>query len=265
MINRRRNQRITIGVVIALLILGQFVFFRPVRDTARKIIGYPTRSFLVLGRKISTAGHLLVSINDLSKENNALRSENNQLMAELGTLTAVKGENDQLRTDLNFAQSRPDLKLTPAAITDYSLLGGYQSFTIDKGASDGVKEGQAVVSSGYLIGRVNKVSGSTAQVFQLSNRNLITPVTLVDTQTTGLLKGSISGLIVDNVPVDAKVAAGELITTSSLEGLYPAGIAVGKVAEIISQKEAIFLSVRVSNPINVASLTTVYVVSPINK
>lgn len=258
--SRRFRRQIIIGTILLIVLFAQFAIFKPVRDAGRLVVGFPVRSALVFSRKLSTAKKLIFSINDLSRENSALKEENNQLSAKLGELSAVKSENDQLRKDLDFANSRPDLKLTPVQITNYSLLGSYQSFTVNKGSKDGIKTGQAVVSSGYLIGRIGNVSDYTSEVLQLTNRSLTTPVTLTTSQVTGLLKGGVRGLVAENIPVDTEIKVGELVITSSLEGLYPSGIAVGKVEEIISKKEEIFISVRVSSPINVSNLTTVFVI-----
>jgi rod shape-determining protein MreC len=66
---------------------------------------------------------------------------------------------------------------------------------------------------------------------------------------------------VDTIPTDTKVAVGEQVVTSPLEGLYPAGLAVGTVNEIISRKEEVFITLRVSSPVNIGNLTTVFVVT----
>lgn len=259
---RQLKKRSTYYIALALLIIiAQFPIFRPVRDRARRLIYGPVALLNRSGSQFHTLVTIFGSINSLSRENAALRAANSELKATIAKLQTIQNENSQLRQDLNFADARPDLKLLPATIINYSPIGLYQAITIDKGANDGMKDNQVVVSSGHVIGKVRGVSNTTSEVWLLANRNLLTPVILTGSQTTGILQGDIGGLVVTNIPIDAKVAVGEPVVTSALNNLYPSGIAVGVVEQIISRKEDIFQSARVSSPININSLTTVFVVA----
>lgn len=259
---RRWNYRLIIVVTfIVLLIVGQFKFFSPVRDFTRQAIGLPARLFDSVTGRLTAASRLVFSINDLSKDNIRLQLQDAQLQAELAKLKSVQGENDSLRHDLNFQNSRTDLKLTPADVLTFSPTGLYQSFTINKGTNDGIKVNQGVVAGGFLVGKIHSVSSNSAEVWLITNRNLLTPVILTGSQTVGLLSGGIRGLVVENVPLDTKITIGESVVTSSLEGIYPAGIAVGQVEEIISTKQDIFLTLRISTPVKLGNLTVVFVVN----
>ncbi len=259
----RWNYRVIIlTVVVVLVVASQFRFFSPIRDLTRRTLGAPARMFDSLADRLSASARILFAINDLSKENAALRLQNSTLEAQIAKLKAVEGENKTLRQDLNFAESRSDLKLTPAEVLMFSPSGQYLAFTINRGTESGVKENQAVISNGYLIGKVHRASATTAEVWLITNRNLLTPVVLTGSQTVGLLSGGIRGLVVENIPLNTQVAVGESVVTSSLEGIYPSGIAIGKVEEIISLKEEIFLTLRISTPTQLGNLTVVFVVTP---
>jgi len=247
-------------LVLILVVAAQFPFFRPIRDTARKVIGVPVSVADVSGGKVRSFFRLLGSIGDLSQENNTLREENNNLKAQLADLLNLKNENEQLKKDLKFANTRHDLELMPVSIINYSPAGSFQAVTINKGEKDGLKLEQVVVSAGYLIGKIKRISDHTAEVWLLSNRNLITPVLIVESNTSGILKGGIRGLVVDTIPIDAQIKPNQTVVTASLENLYPAGIAVGKVEEVISSKEEIFVEVRVNSPINIRNVQTIFVV-----
>ncbi len=257
----RRRQRFWVIVgLITLFILAQFAFFTPTRELARQVVAKPVMIVAGIGQKFSDTLALIGAIRQLSRENSQLREQTITQLAEIAELTNVKNENRQLREDLNFSNLHPELSLLPASIINYSPIGSYQALTIDKGSRDGIKENQAVVSSGFLIGKVKNVAESTAEVWLLTNRNLATPVTLTGSQVTGILKGGIRGLVVDNIPVDTVTTSGEIVVSSSLEGLYPAGLAIGQVEETISQKEEIFIALRISSPVNVANIRTVFIV-----
>lgn len=257
----KQQRRIIVISLVLLIILAQFSFFKPIRDVTRKTLAWPISSIDSIGNSVNSFFSLIGSIGNLSKENAQLKDQNTQLQAQLSTLQTVNNENEQLKKDLLFKQSRSDLKLIPASIINYAPSASFQAVTINKGSNDGVKVEQAVVSSGFLLGKIKNVSASTAEVWLLTNRNILTPVLLTKSQTSGILKGGIRGLVVDTIPVDASVEVGDNVVTSALEGLYPAGIAVGRIEEIISAKEEIFLSARISSPLNVRNIQTVFLVT----
>lgn len=258
----RRFGRRRSGIIalIVLVFIAQFAIFRPVRDLARTAIAAPVTVLDSTGRKVKTFFSLIGSITTLSKENAELRVQNNELNAQLANLLTLRNENELLRVDLEFSKARTDLDLLPSTILNYSPAGTFQALTLNKGEQDGVRLEQAVVSNGYLIGKIKNVSSSTSEVWLLTNRNLLTPVLLTDGKTSGILKGGIRGLVVDTIPIDVAVKKGDTVVTSALESLYPAGIAVGKVEEIISTKEEIFVSVRVASPINIRNIQTVFII-----
>lgn len=256
----KRNRWWLIGAVLLLVLLAQFSFFNPVRDAARAVISFPARVTVSAYNSVVSGINTIRSATSLSSENAALKDQVLQQSAEIAQLQAVQTENAQLRKDLGFTTARPELKLSPAEVIGYSPLQAYDTITINKGSSDGIATGEAVVSQGYLIGQVGSTSSHTAEVLLLSNRSVLTPVQISGSQVTGILSGGISGLVVNNIPLDTQVSKGQLVVTSNLEGLYPSGIAIGTVEDILSKKEDIFLSLRVSSPINTGALGEVYIV-----
>ncbi len=254
----RRSTLIFLAIVV--LILAQFGFSRTIRDSLRSALGGPGRFISDAGGRAKSAFAVLFTVQDLARENIELKEQLLAREAEVAKLQFAQGENEQLKKDLQFRLSRSEFSMIAANVLNYSPTNIFQTITINRGESDGIKVGQAVVSGGFLIGKVQAVSARTAEVWLLNNRNLVTPVMLTESQTVGLLKGSIRGLVVENIPLDTKVDKGTAVVTSALEGLYPAGIAVGVVEEIISAKEEIFLTLRVSSPINPSNLTSVLVI-----
>lgn len=253
------QQRILIGLLVLLFIAGQFSFFNVVRERFRFLVGLPSRAADSAVIRINNTIGVIRAASALAQENARLQQEINQRDATIANLNNVQNENITLREDLKFSQDHPELRLLPAAVISYSPITVDQALTIDQGANAGIKEGQAVVSQGFLIGKIQRVTNLTAEVWLLANRNLLTPVRLTTSQTTGILSGGIRGTIINSIPTDTTIEKGELVVTSNLEGLYPAGIAVGRVEEIISRKEEIFQTVRVSSPINISGINQVFV------
>ncbi len=255
-----RRRSTYIFLIFLLIILALFPPFAPLRDGLRRVIGSPVRLLDRIAQKFVSAGNVIISARNLARDNSSLKQQNFELEAKLAQLQTIQSQNQQLRRDLNFKDEHKELRLLAANVIGYSPTGLHQAVTIDRGKRDGLRENQAAIGDGHLIGEVKNVSDSTAEVWLLNNPSLLTPVMLAGSQTIGILKGSIQGLIVENIPLDAKVKTGDNVVTSSLEGLYPSGIVIGKVEEIVSSKEEIFLTLRVSSPVNINSVSQLYIV-----
>ena len=130
---------------------------------------------------------------------------------------------------------------------------------INKGSDDGVKDGQPVISHGYLIGVTSQTTSNNSEVFLITNTRSLVPIILQDSRGTGLLKGGLEGLIAREIPVDSEIKIGESVLTSGLGGDLPAGIPVGQVTDIISKESEIFQQVTVDSPVNIGKLEVVFI------
>lgn len=202
----------------------------------------------------------LVHLNSLNIENQRLIKENLGLQSQLSILKEAQHENEILKKEMGFLNQKSDLKLTPANIVGRSLTGYIRSVVIDRGVQDGLKEGQAVVSQGFLVGQVKTVFPNTAEVILITDNNSLVPVVLQESRGTGLLRGGLEGLTVEDIPLNIAIKKDEQVVTSGLGGEIPLGIMVGQVQETISHEGEIFQKATVKSPISIYFLEFVFVI-----
>lgn len=109
----------------------------------------------------------------------------------------------------------------------------WNTITIDKGSADGIQERSAVLSLEQgqegLAGVVVEVAENTSKVLLVRDEEFSAAVTLQNGQE-GLLVGGGSGMArVKYIPLQAEVAKGDKVVTSSSSSIFPAGILVGSV------------------------------------
>jgi rod shape-determining protein MreC len=111
-----------------------------------------------------------------------------------------------------------------------------RGFRIDRGSNDGVLPGCVVMADAYVIGRVEEVQPGSSTVLSLAARGCRLSVVLEGSKNTGILEGGGVGrwlqapeCVVDFLPRETVVSAGELVWTSGLGGSVPAGLVVGRV------------------------------------
>lgn len=177
-------------------------------------------------------------------ENAQLKDELQQLVLLNSRLTQAEEENARLRRLLDFGPSLPSQTLAARVI---GRMPSFLSNTLylDRGSADGVRANQAVLSYSGVIGRTLLVAGNNCQVQLLSNADASIGVIIERTRTPGVLRGMENlWLAMDYVSNTEEVVVDDLLISSGLDGIYPKGLPVGRVAD--SQKgESGFRKIRV--------------------
>lgn len=122
--------------------------------------------------------------------------------------------------------------------------------TINKGKDDGIASGMAVISSLGAIGKVRTVS---------QNYSVVTSILHIDVQVSALLKrsghfgtiqwdGSNPEMVkLKYIPRHVEVSKGDSVLTSGYNAIFPEGVMVGVVEEVILSDELFYdLKVKLS-------------------
>jgi rod shape-determining protein MreC len=105
---------------------------------------------------------------------------------------------------------------------------------VDKGASDGVKEGAPVIDASGLVGQVHRVYPWASEVALISDREQAIPVQVVRNGLRAVIfgLGYDGALEVRFMPVNADIEKGDLLVTSGIGGVFPSGLPVAFVDTI---------------------------------
>ncbi|MFA6492704.1 MAG: rod shape-determining protein MreC [Patescibacteria group bacterium] len=251
-------------IAIVLLIIGFFIAPTGALSTPRNIFFQVLKPFSIVSNysvdKVTMFFKTIGSLGSLGNENQKLIKENLELQSQLAILKEVQHENEVLKKEMGFLNTKGDLKLIPSNIIGRSMSGYLRTITIDRGTNDGIKQNQAVVSQGFLVGTVKSVSSTSSEVILITDNNSLVPVVLQDSRGTGLLRGGLSGLAIEDVPLNVPIKNGEQVVTSGLGGDIPMGIMVGTTDDIVSREGEIFQKVTVKSPIQIYFLEFVFVV-----
>ena len=146
----------------------------------------------------------------------------------LGINKELEEENKALKKLLDIKENNYDM------VTGVVLKRNkwYESITINKGKKDGIKKNMAVIDSEGLIGKISEVGNNYSVVSLLTNTNNKVAVSI--NSYYGILDGYESGyLIIRNIVKDNDIKIGDKVYTNGLGGIYPSGIYIGDVSEII--------------------------------
>ena len=184
----------------------------------------------------------------LEKENTLLKIENEKLRN-------ADADANRLREALGFAkkQAKP---LLSAEIIALLPSANAETISVGRGTRQGVRVGSVARTADGLLGQVTEVGSDTAQVLLLSDtssgvgvlvqRRVSNTGTMRD-KATAVVRGRGRGQALSVVYLrrEADVLPGDLVITSGFGGTFPAGIPVGRVTEIVTEKTGYVKSAKV--------------------
>jgi rod shape-determining protein MreC len=171
----------------------------------------------------------------LQRERDALRRQVAELQVKQRELEQLEGL-QEVNTTGGLRQYEPVL----ARVYQRSPSTWYQTVTINKGTSDGVRVDQPVVNGQGLVGKVKSVSDGNAQVMLLADSDFGVSALAPQRGESGSITpvaGGSGDLIFDLVEDAGKVRQGDLIVTAGttserLPSVYPRAIVIGAVDRI---------------------------------
>ena len=204
-------------------------------------------------------GHyfFLVSV---AKENDNLKKAINQATDKNNKYREVEISNFRLRNLLNFRKTMTNQVLV-AEVIGQDPSPWFKTIIIDKGKSDGVEKGLPVVVPEGIAGQIIDVSRNYSKVLLIIDQNSAVDALVQRTRDRGLIKGQSDGRCLSKYVLrkhDVKV--GDTVVSSGLDGVFPKGLRVGYVSEIVKRNSGIFQEVTVTPYIDFGKLEEVLVV-----
>jgi rod shape-determining protein MreC len=123
-----------------------------------------------------------------------------------------------------------------------------QRVVVDRGLIAGIVQGSAVIDTAGVVGQVTRVYPLVSEVTLLTDRAQSIPVMNARTGSRYVANGdpqTLGGsLDLKFVPAGADMQKGDLLTTSGIDGVYPAGLHVGRIARIDRRVDSSFARVH---------------------
>src|SRR2546423_3082847 len=240
---------------------------RLIRLWAVEIFVPAEHAFTATGHFFSNAWHSYVDLRGVRQQNQELQHQ-----LDLLRLQEVRLAEDAVqarRLQALLACKEQYISQTVAAqVVGTSGTDRSRVFYIDKGSSDGVKSDMPVISPAGIVGKINNVFPNTAQVLAISDPQSGAGVMLEKSRIRGVLRGTARSFpeITKSVMSDEKVDRGERVLTSGGDQIYPRGMEVGTVDQVVPDREGEpFLTLRVRPSADLNRLEEVLVITKIEE
>lgn len=240
--NRNRMLIVLFGIVVLIALIGFSLSDRDSTTKAEQFTGDTAAATQkVVDAPFSFIGNIFSNIAgsfSALEENEKLKQQLDMLPQLQADNERLKAENEELRESLEVSSSMA-YETVNARVISRAPDQWLESFTIDKGEKDGIKEGMAVSTSEGLVGIVKRVNGNSSFIEMISTNasqnNLSVEVRHNDEAVYGNIRNFDTEndvLVVENIKSQVKLEKGDDVFTSGLTGAFPEGIVIGKVVEV---------------------------------
>ncbi len=202
----------------------------------------------------------------LQEEINRLKAENAELKIQISDNEASKLENEQLRKLLNLQSGDTKFEFETAEVIARNPSNWYNTLTIDKGAAEGIKLNQPVISAGNtLVGRISEVGTTWSKVTLLTDTEHAVGSQVLRSGEYGICEGegnlsSNGGCRLSFVSKNANIIVGDTVISSGLGGIYPKGLVIGKIQKIRPDIQGISQYAVISPEADFKNLQAVFVI-----
>ena len=177
----------------------------------------------------------------LRRENMELTGRLRLANLQLQRFAALEDENRRLR-DMRENSAGVADRVLVASILNVDLDPFRHRVLVDKGASDGVFKGQAVLDAEGIFGQVAQVHAETAEVILISDAEHAIPVqsTRSGLRTIAVGTGDSSRLSLPFVTGESDLKVGDVLLSTGMGGVFPRGYPVAEVTRVERNPAATF-------------------------
>ncbi|QFT90050.1 Cell shape-determining protein MreC precursor [Bacillus sp. THAF10] len=181
-------------------------------------------------------------LKDTYEENKLLRARLEEYALLETKVQKLEKENEEFRELVGELDSLRDYEAKPATVIARNPDQWVEQVTVNKGKQNGVEKDMAVVTSAGLIGKVKQANAFTSTVQLLSSldpKNRISAYIQGDEEIFGLIEGydqEKGALLLKRIPHQAEVKEGEKVLSSGLGGVFPQGLMIGEVIEVVADE-----------------------------
>lgn len=234
--------------LVIVLLLGNFILMafdareitsgqRIIRVWSQTAADFVQSPVTTLSSSFSNYFGSIANLRSAQTENDLLKQRVQELEVELKGSEELSNENRRLKSLLDLKETSK-YKVLPARIIGRDPSVWFDSSIINRGSLDGVKLNMPIVTNGGLVGRVTAVSPLTAQVdlITLDKSGVAGVIGEISTSNIlGVIKGTSKRDVLEMryVPGSVEVLPGQTVYTTGQDGIYPAGLKVGEIVEVI--------------------------------
>jgi rod shape-determining protein MreC len=221
-------------ISIALLLMDARVHMLATIRQAAGTVLYPLQMAALMPRDaLANMGSYFSTLSVLQKEVRELKSQQVASAQALQQAQLQMAENAQLRKLMGAREHLPVKSMLSEILYD-ARDPSTRKVVLDRGIRQGVQLGLPVIDNAGVVGQITRVFPFTSEVTLLTDKEQAIPVQVLRNGLRSVAYGrGQSGLLdLRFMAPNADILVGDVLITSGMDGVYPAGLAVAKVVQV---------------------------------
>ena len=179
-------------------------------------------------------------------ENDHLRHELHQAAEERNQYNESLLSNIRYRSLLSFKQYIDD-PVVAAEVIGRDPSPWFRTIIVNKGKADGIRKGAPVLVPEGIVGLVVEVAGNYSKVLLIIDQNSAVDGLIQRSRSRGIVEGDATGLChFKYVLRKLDINLGDTVVSSGLDGVFPKGLRIGSISQIVKLNAGIFQQVMVT-------------------
>jgi len=231
---KKKNKKKTYIIIFLSLIilLGISLFIDRKTGKIERVL----KSFTTIAQQVAI--YPFTALNN-DKNNN----QNESYIIQKNVNSSLEKEIKELKDALDLNKTLTEYSPINATILSRNKSYWFNTINIDKGKKSGIEKNMAVITKNGLIGKISKVYNNTSEIKLLTSDDTNFKVSIAiktnEIDNYAILNGydKKTGLITaSGIDKTTTINIGDKVLTSGLGEMFPAGIYIGTVEKITSDK-----------------------------
>lgn len=267
----KKNKTGIIGVIITSIILISLIIFSNIKEekfflienSIAKIVVPIQNGLTLLKNKLENNTGFFVKLNEIESENERLKEENNLLKQKINEIDILRAENNNYKNYLKIFTEYSDYELVPAYIINDDIFNYTYNIVINVGKDNGVDVGMAVVNEDGIVGHVISVTDNTSKIKTLVDTSCFVSASINDINNSVVCNGLLNNreeIKATFIEPEQIIVEGDLVQTNGLGGIYPKGLKIGTVKEVVDTQNITDRYIIIKTSVNFNNLNYLMVI-----
>ncbi len=255
------------GITLGLILILIFI----ITSSGRQTFNSPQKAvFDLVGRGQQIVTSVTRNLTDVFTSYSSLldvREENQKLREELARFKTVNNEYlEAVATNVRLANLLELKESLPAPTLTVEIVGRdktmwFRTVYINRGGSDGIRQGMPVVTVEGVVGQILNVSPHFSKVLLANDPTSAIDVLIQKNRTHGIIKGiGAEGYQLHYILKKSAIEKSDTIVTSGLDGVFPKGLPVGTVSSVVKNRRGMFQKISIQPAVDFAELEYLIVI-----
>ncbi len=231
---RKQNKKLVTAIFTAVLVVLLVISI-----VLNRQIGYIENIF----KDIAMTFEKVIMSPQLANDKEKNTNQSESYLIQKNVNASLEKEINELKEALELNKTLTEYDPINATVLSRNKSYWFNTMTIDKGKSSGIKKNMAVITKNGLIGKISKVSDNSSEIKLITSDDINFKVSVAiktnEVDNYAILNGyDHKNRLIKASGLDktTKVKKGDKVLTSGLGERFPAGIYVGTIEKIESDK-----------------------------